>query len=264
MKVANYADLLKFADDVVPMPDFVEKTRADFAEYGNRWCDLFNRLADAESKKVLEDVLCFRLSADPRYMVEYHVRFSDQYFEDFLHLDKEIFVDAGGFNGDTTEEFCRRYPTYKKVILFEPSQKNMCDAKQRLAKYRDIEFHQLGLSSAGGVLQFNQDAGSASAVSEAGLEQIIVSTLDSAYVDSVTFIKMDLEGWELQALSGARKHILCDHPILAISVYHNASDFWSVPNFILGLRDDYDLFLRHYSEGWSESVMFFVPRKSSI
>jgi hypothetical protein len=76
------------------------------------------------------------------------------------------------------------------------------------------------------------------------------------------FIKMDLEGWELKALQGAVRHIREDHPKLAIAVYHHPSDFWRIPEFILSIRDDYDLYLRHYTEGWSETVMYFVPRKS--
>lgn len=66
----------------------------------------------------------------------------------------------------------------------------------------------------------------------------------------LTFIKIDLEGWELKALYGAVRHIAEDHPKLAISVYHHAGDFWRI-------RDDYQVFLRHYTEGWSESVMYF-------
>ena len=71
---------------------------------------------------------------------------------------------------------------------------------------------------------------------------------------------MDLEGWELKALHGTKKHILENHPKLAISIYHNSADFRKVPEFILSLRDDYDLYLRHYSEGWSETVMYFIPK----
>jgi hypothetical protein len=43
-------------------------------------------------------------------MTSYSFRPKDKYFEDFLGLgSKEIFVDAGRFDGDTTELFVRRY-----------------------------------------------------------------------------------------------------------------------------------------------------------
>ena len=61
-------------------------------------------------------------------------------------------------------------------------------------------------------------------------------------------------------MKGARRHILKDHPKLAISVYRHPSDFWRIPEYVLGLREDYSIYLRHYSEGWSETVMYFIPR----
>jgi FkbM family methyltransferase len=197
-------------------------------------------------------------------MVDYSTRLSDQYFESFLSLNNEVFVDAGGFDGDTTEEFCKRYPTYKKVILFEPSEKNMLNAKKRLANRRDIEFITQGISDTSGTLSFNSDAGSASAVNSEGACTIEVTTLDVTVKEKVTFIKMDLEGWEIKALEGCKQHIIEDHPKLAISIYHSASDFWRVPKYILSLRQDYDIYLRHYTEGWSETVMFFLPNSTNL
>ncbi len=64
-------------------------------------------------------------------MRNYSVRLNEQYFEDFLLIKYEIFVDAGGFDGDTTELFCTKYPKNKKVLFFEPSVKNMKLAKKK-------------------------------------------------------------------------------------------------------------------------------------
>jgi hypothetical protein len=97
-------------------------------------------------------------------------------------------------------------------------------------------------------------------VTSSGACEISVTPLDVEVNEPVTFIKMDLEGWELPALSGSREHILRDRPKLAIAVYHRPSDFWGVFEFVTGLRPDDRVYLRHYTEGWSETVMFFVPR----
>jgi len=261
-KCINYADLHKARPDLIPAPLFVSEMRKDFSENQAHWISLLSKLADEQSKTVFNDLVHYRLTADPVYMSNYSTRLSDQYFEDFLSLNNEVFIDAGGFNGDTTEEFCKRYPDYKKVVLFEPSLKNMLDAKERLSNHRDIEFMDMGLSDMPGALWFNPDAGSASAVSAEGACSINVTTLDASVRQKVTFIKMDLEGWELKALEGSKKHILEDHPKLAISVYHNASDFWRIPEYIADIRQDYDIYLRHYTEGWSETIMFFVPQKT--
>jgi FkbM family methyltransferase len=255
-----YADLHRASPQRVPAPSFVSDTRNDVSIHEQHWLALFGRVREARSKIILRDLLRYRMSADPRYMADYAVRLSDQYFEDFLQLRSEVFVDAGGYDGSTTAEFCARYPDYRRVILFEPSPTNMRDARARLANQRDVEFIEQGLSHEAGTLAFDPDAGSASTVQAGGSLRIDVVTLDGAVGQPVSFIKMDLEGWELNALQGARAHILEDHPKLAVSVYHAAADFWRVPEYILGLRADYDLYLRHYTEGWSETVMFFVPR----
>lgn len=256
----NYSDLLMLKPEFISVPKFVAEMRADVLENRQHWKLLSEKLADKQSLDVLNDLVQYRLTADPANMVKYSIRFSDQYFEDLLSLQNEVFVDAGGFDGDTTEEFCKRYPDYKKVILFEPSEKNMLLARKRLENKRDIDFIPKGLSDISGILSFNPDAGSASAVSTEGTCTIEVCTLDDTVNEKVTFIKMDLEGWELKALIGCKKHIIEDHPKLAISVYHHASDFWRIPEYVLRIRDDYDIFIRHYTEGWSETVMFFMPK----
>jgi hypothetical protein len=71
---------------------------------------------------------------------------------------------------------------------------------------------------------------------------------------------MDIEGWELNAIKGSKNHILNDSPKLAIAVYHRASDFITIPDLILSINSNYELYLRHYTSGWSESVMYFKPK----
>jgi FkbM family methyltransferase len=216
-------------------------------------------LSDDTSKKVLLDVLRFRLTANPEYMMDCEVRLKDQYFEDFMTYKEEFFAYAGGYDGDTTEEFINRYPSYKKVYLFEPSQKNLLAAKQRLIGRRDIDFRSVGLSDSKGTLHFTADAGSASAVTNEVGESISVVTLDEELQNEpISFIKMDLEGSEMNALRGAAVTIKNNKPKLAIAVYHAAKDFREIPEYILNLNPHYKIYLRHYTRGWSETVMFFI------
>jgi FkbM family methyltransferase len=258
--VIAYSDLCNVYPKRFELPNFVLKTREDVRQNHSKWKILSESLADDESRKVLENLLRYRLTADYSSMQSYTVRLREQYFEDFLNVTAgEVFVDAGGFDGDTTEEFCKRYPDYKKIYIFEPSVTNISNARKRLNGFREIELIQKGLSNSAGTLWFNPDAGSASSVTESGTIEIDVTTLDQCVNEKVTLIKMDLEGWELQALEGCRGHIVEDYPKLAISVYHDPSDFWSVFEYVLSVRKAYKVFLRHYTEGWSETVMYFRP-----
>ncbi len=255
------ADLYR-VDDSVPKPAFVDEMRQDVAEHLAAWQRVDAGLTDEESRKVLEDLLTYRITGDYNAMRRYTTRLKDQYFEDFAPLSRgEVFVDAGGFDGDTTEEFVRRCPDYGKVLFFEPSETNLATARERLAGVRDIEFIPMGVSDREETLRFNADGGSASAISDEGSCEIRVAALDAMCSEPVTFIKMDLEGWEMKALAGAKQMIAAHRPKLAIAVYHSASDFREIFDCVKERCPSYDVYLRHYTEGWSETVMYFVePR----
>jgi hypothetical protein len=132
-------------------------------------------------------------------------------------------------------------------------------ARTNLAGLARVTYHPLGLYDRAASLSFDASGGSASRITESGTESIAVGRMDDAVNEAVSFIKLDLEGAEQAALKGAKDHILADHPKLAVAVYHRPEDFWKIPRYILGLRDDYKLYLRHYTEGWTETVMFFIP-----
>ena len=250
--------IIQAASGAIEQPWFVQDQRQDWRLFEAEWAEVFASLQDEVSRQTLLDLMRYRLTADTRIMQDYAVHMQDQYFEPFLDLRSDVFVDAGGFDGDTTEEFCRRYPDYRTVHLFEPSQRNMGAAKVRLAACRDITFHQVGLSDRVGSLCFDAEAGSASAVTSGPGEVVQMTTLDLAVAEPVSLIKMDLEGWELTALAGCERHIREDRPKLAIAVYHRASDFRTVWRYARSIHPDYKVYLRHYTQGWSETVMFFV------
>lgn len=63
----------------------------------------------------------------------------------------------------------------------------------------------------------------------------------------VTFIKMDIEGAEIPALSGAEELIRRQQPKLAICVYHKTSDFWEIPLLLKEIVPRYTLRLRHHA-----------------
>lgn len=259
-QVLNLADLLALPHPPAGLtPWFIDDQRAELNTHHTKWLELYDLLEDHESKQVLKDVVRFRLTANLESMSGYLIRLNDQYFEDFLALSNEVFVDAGGFDGDTTEQFCNRVPNYRKVHFFEPSETNMSAARCRLKKRERIEFHPIGLHDCKAELGFNASSGSASSVTETGAERIRVDRLDSIISEPIGFIKMDLEGWEMHALRGAAQTIQRYRPKLAISVYHRSSHFREVSEFVLSLCPDYKLRLRHYTQGWSETVLFLTP-----
>jgi FkbM family methyltransferase len=71
-----------------------------------------------------------------------------------------------------------------------------------------------------------------------------------------TFINMDIEGAELEALKGAEKTIKANHPDLGICVYHSPSHLWDIPLYLDSLGIGYRFFLRNYTSFTGETVLY--------
>jgi FkbM family methyltransferase len=90
--------------------------------------------------------------------------------------------------------------------------------------------------------------------------EVPVYAIDSffAHNESPTFIKMDIEGMEPDALRGAEETIRAHAPTLAVCVYHRPEHLWEIPQMVRDWVPAYRLSLRHYSTNMSETVMFAV------
>jgi FkbM family methyltransferase len=74
----------------------------------------------------------------------------------------------------------------------------------------------------------------------------------------VTFIKMDLEGSELDALEGAKNTILKNRPKLAISLYHKRAHLVDIYKFVSGLNLGYKFYFRIHTKVGSDAVLYAV------
>jgi len=121
--VLQISDLISEDSNPLSLPWFVAQQRDEMRLYQSWWNELFAKMSDDLSQKTLLDIVRFRLTADSDYMNDYEVRLNDQYFEDFMGYRNEVFIDAGGYDGDTTEEFIKRYPDYKKYTCLSHHKK---------------------------------------------------------------------------------------------------------------------------------------------
>ena len=198
IRVLSYADLVR-AEPGFPLPDFVASFRSDYVENEATWRFVESKLSDKHSISVLTALMLYRLTGDYRHMAGFSVRFNEQYFDPIVALsDEEVFVDCGGYGGDTVLEFCSRNPRYKQIHMFEPPPRNFDKAKDRLHGLENLSLIPKGVSDAKATLAFDPDAGSASSVSATGAMTINVVAIDEHIPVPVSYIKMDLEGWELQ------------------------------------------------------------------
>ena len=117
-----------------------------------------------------------------------------------------------------------------------------------------------GLHSHGGSLRFRDDASRGAIFAADGEIEMPVTTIDDVLGDRrLTYVKMNIEGAEIDALRGGRNAIRKWRPRLAISVYHRASDLWRIPQQVLELNPDYELYLRQHDGGIIETVLYALP-----
>lgn len=200
---------------------------------------------------------------------------NQQYF-DFpeCYLQNTVFIDAGCFNCQTSIRFAEWCSgKYSKIIALEPDDKNFLSCKT-MVQTRPIERMELihaGLSNVSGTAKFSANANSSSFLIEGdcsremqklghisgNVEEIHTVALDDMDIgEKIGFIKMDIEGAEYQALQGAKRTLLRDKPLLAISVYHRKGDVLAIMDYLHETVPEYRFWLRHYSPIGLETVLY--------
>lgn len=259
-EVISYTEAM-YLDEALEVPSFIQDTRECFTEYNRgEWFEVYRALEDDESKKTFLNIISYRISGDLDYVKDYTYRPEAQYLEDFMSYEDEIFVDIGGYDGDTAEVFLSQFPSTKKYYIFEPDLDNINKAKVRLSHYSQVEYVNKGASNVTGHLRFNAAQKSSCSISEDGDVTIDVVRLDDFLKDHVSVIKMDVEGHESMVLSGMAETIKKSHPKLAVCVYHKGKDMIDLFNKVMSQSKHYRVYLRHYSESWTETVMYFLPK----
>lgn len=190
--------------------------------------------------------------------------YENQYFDEEIMKpgEDEVFID-GGCEDCRTSYLFREWNQgrkYKKILCFEPNTQNYQKCIDNINKWEmdHVEMHSCGLWDQKGKLAFSEN-GALSSVNEFGDFIIEVDTLDSILDgEGCTFIKLDTEGAELKALMGAKTTLQKYRPKLAITMYHKHEDMLEIPMYIKAVCPDYKLYLRHYSNFESESVLYAI------
>jgi FkbM family methyltransferase len=191
-----------------------------------------------------------------------------QYFpNDLFTLNpKETFVDVGAFTGDTIAAFLERQASsFKQIITIEPDPENYSKLISYIDTFPDQYKNKiLAFNNAVGQtrekVKFNSSGTQMANVTEVGNFEVDSIPLDEFLYDyAPSFIKMDIEGAEPDALLGSKRIIQDFNPILAFSVYHQFNHLWKLPLLIQSIRKDYKFYLRPYGRAGWDLVCFAVP-----
>jgi FkbM family methyltransferase len=264
--VVPFAMLQVLAPDIFPPHMFYNELLDDLWANQSEYQMLRDRLADDRSRQVLDAVIGFRRTLDPA-LLQPVVSEHDLYAPEdlFTFGDDEVYVDGGAFDGDTIRSFIARVDgRFGAVYAFEPDPVTYA---KLTANFRDeprVHPVHAGLYSHGGSLRFRDDASRGAIFAADGDIEMPVTTIDTVLGGQrLTYVKMNIEGAEIDALQGGRNAIRKWRPRLALSVYHRAADLWRIPQLVLELNPDYQLYLRQHDGGIIETVLYALPSPKS-
>ncbi len=220
-----------------------------------------NMLADEESKIVFTKLIHMRQYYDIKDIPPYN--HFDQYFsKDIISFtDDEVFLDCGAFNGYTTIDFIKRCPHYSKIVLFEPQKDILPMLEKRMKRYQQVFIIPKGCADGEYTAQLSLAGESSTVIQTTNADtcEISLTSIDSCpECSDATFIKMDIEGSEYEALNGAKEIIKRNKPKLAISIYHSDEDMLRLAEYIHKLVPEYRLFIRAHRPGIAETVLYAI------
>lgn len=218
-------------------------------KYGDRFQKAYERLADDISREVFLNIVSHNMSFDDQYFDAIKKYEIQGYFgtELFHNVEDEVIVDGGAFDGDTIREFFSA-PDRKcrKIYAFEPDIHNFERLKASMKTDKVIPIH-AGLGKEKTVMNFVMGNGVSSRIASDGAGKVWIDTIDNVLREEhLTFIKMDIEGAEADALMGGKTVISECMPTLAISAYHKMKDIFELMELIDKIgAGKYQFYLRH-------------------
>lgn len=226
---------------------------------------VYDMLEDEKSKKVLTNILNYKIGHEVELIREIADPPSEQYFDRELikYSEKDVFFNCGAYTGDTVENYVKRSNyNFQKIYCCEADRKNYQKLLETIKKLQieRIECFPLGVWNFEGQMFFHDIGSGSGYICENGKMKIPVKTIDTLLQgNKVTFINMDIEGSEYEALVGAYNSIRQWSPTLAISVYHKQDDLLRIPFLIKSMDFNYHFFLRHYRrESVQETVLYCI------
>lgn len=236
-----------------------------FDEHRAEFQTVYDNLADDESRRVYENVLKFKISGKVDYLYKCNEYDKGKIYTDILRLGgNETMIDCGAYDGDTIREFTASTGgKYNHIYALEPDGKNFKKLCRNTDGMQGITLYNAGAWCKSETLFFEKKAGRNSKLSSVG-EPTEFKAIDDLIDDnSVSLIKMDIEGAEMSALCGCEKTIKRCLPKLYICAYHRNEDMFALPQKIWELNKNYKIYFRHsaYIPAWESNFYCICNEK---
>ncbi|MBR6513482.1 MAG: FkbM family methyltransferase [Clostridia bacterium] len=220
-------------------------------------------LYDERSKEIFDNIISYRLSGKLEYLFGAE---SDpcEVWEDILDVQKYVSIaDCGAYTGDTAAEFIQKCPNVKRIYALEPDPKNF----KKLTANEDERIIPInkGAWDKAESVEFNMGAGRGAAQGKKGKTVMLdFDTLDNVTDgEAIDYIKYDVEGAELKALTGSEETIKKHSPDLLVSLYHRTEDIFELVMYVHRLCPCHRLYLRRFSYIPDWDINLYVIKEDS-
>lgn len=252
----------------------LQKSRDFFRENQNRIKNNMEVLEDKRSREVYINVIKYRCSLKRKYL-SCTSPANEKYFDARIvrYKNHERLMDCGAFIGDTMLLLEKKWKNWNnknallQVCCWEPDEYNAIKLKKTLSGIAGRHCNFLydivkrAAWNENTELLFDGGVDYASKITDDGNMRVKATTIDEVaktWGGKISFIKMDIEGAEPEALEGARKTITSDHPTIAVCIYHTDEQMLSLIEYMHKNYPFYKLYVRHYARAWTETVLYAV------
>lgn len=250
------------ATDLFDFYSFTKKDLSELDRIESSINECANLLEDETSYKIFKGFITSH--ATKRYDTFTTPTRNTKYFDSDFEENKgyQRYIDCGAFDGDTLRDLHRLKGKIEKAALFES---DMTTFKQLLEMVGDnsqmygneMFLYPCGVWSDTAKQKANNTMGLNSHISNDGDDIIQCVALDHVLKGfKPTFLKMDVEGAEYQALIGARNIITENKPDMVISLYHTLKDIWELPLLINSWGLGYKFYIRVYGNGGNATMLY--------
>lgn len=220
---------------------------------------VYRSLADDESRRVFLNIIHFKISGNIMYL-DAVTEDPEMIYKQILKPTRnETFVDLGAYNGDTIRELLSHTGgSYYAIHAMEPDRKNFKKLRTYIEEHdmRRVSAYQCAAWCTDTELPFNARSGRQSVLSPEG-QMMTARSVDSILQkQQATLLKMDVEGFEREALWGAVNTITHYAPKLVVAMYHRNEDIFELPLLVKKLNPKYKLYIRHklYIPAWETNL----------
>lgn len=221
----------------------------------------YNLLADDLSRQVFLDMLNYKFSGKMKYLFQ-HATLRENDLKLFDFSECETYFDLGAYTGDTVQEFLNMTDgKYGQIVAFEADKKNfdkLCANHNSLNNFLPLN---LAAWNKEEQISFAGTSGRQASIFGSKKKLINADTIDNiAQKNNVypSYIKMDVEGAEMQALEGGAECLKKCKPKLLLAGYHFDADLFRIPLFLHKINPDYQIFLRKHPYVPDWEINFFA------